>query len=342
MSDKTGIEWTDATWNPVTGCTKLSPASPGCQNCYASTFAERFRGTSGHYFEHGFDVQLRPGKLDQPLRWRRPRRIFVNSMSDLFHDAVPDDFIAKVFVVMSAAPQHTFQVLTKRHARMRSLLSSEKFMDTVDTLADNMLERQVDWPLPNMWLGVSAEDQRWADIRIPALLDTPAAVRFISAEPLLGRINLRREWGYGPGIDWIIVGGESGPGARPMHPDWARALRDQRSVVGAAFLFKQWGEWGPAPWKIERQPDEFTLDYKARAESLGATHAFTGGMYQDDSGAWVEHVMEMSHKPWSVERAPEAPQHAEGIRRWGKKAAGRELDGRTWDEFPGTTAAVPA
>lgn len=342
MSDKTGIEWTDATWNPVTGCTKLSPASPGCQNCYASTFAERFRGTSGHYFEHGFDVQLRPGKLDQPLRWRRPRRIFVNSMSDLFHDAVPDDYIAKVFVVMSAAPQHTFQLLTKRHARMRSLLSSEKFMDTVDTLADNMLERQVDWPLPNVWLGVSTENQKWADIRIPALLDTPAAIRFISAEPLLGRINLRREWGWGPGIDWIIVGGESGPGARPMHPDWARALRDQRSVVGAAFLFKQWGEWGPAPWKIERQPDEFTLDYKARAESLGATHAFTGGMYQDDSGAWVEHVMEMSHKPWSVERAPEAPQHAEGIRRWGKKNAGRELDGRTWDEFPGTTAAVPA
>lgn len=265
-----------------------------------------------------------------------------DALHDLAHDDVPTDFIAKVFAIMALAPQHTFQVLTKRHARMRSLLSSEEFMDTVDTLADNMLERQVDWPLPNVWLGVSSENQKWADIRVPALLDTPATVRFISAEPLLGRINLRREWGHGPGIDWIIVGGESGPGARPMHPDWARALRDQRSVVGAAFLFKQWGEWGPAPWKIERQPDEFSLDYKARAESLGATHAFTGGMYQDDSGAWVEHVMEMSHKPWSVERAPEAPQHAEGIRRWGKKNAGRELDGRTWDEFPDTTAAVSA
>lgn len=360
MSDRTKIEWTrsddgtpGATWNPVTGCTKLSPASPGCQNCYASTFAERFRGTAGHYFERGFDVQLRPEKLDQPLRWRRPRRIFVNSMSDLFHDDVPADFIAKVFAIMALAPQHTFQILTKRHARMRSLLNDNAFLTDIcehgewfarhwkPTKLDDRIFRRGPWPLPNVWLGVSTENQRWADIRIPALLDTPAAVRFISAEPLLGRINLHRKWGYGPGIDWIIVGGESGHGARPMHPDWARALRDQRAKVGAAFLFKQWGEWGPAPWKIERQLDEFTLDYKARAESLGATHAFTGGMYEGDDGDWIEHVMEMSHKPWSVERAPEAPSNAEGIRRWGKKHAGRELDGRTWDEYP-ETAAVPA
>lgn len=343
MSDKTGIEWTDATWNPVTGCTKVSS---GCDNCYAETVAHRFDGTKA--YPNGFQVTLRPERLDQPTRWRRPRRIFVNSMADLFHDDVPADYIAQVFAVMALAPRHTFQVLTKRHARMRSLLTSSTFQTATAehmlamTDADAMKDAGDPFPLPNVWLGISTENQQWADIRIPALLDTPAAVRFISAEPLLGRIDLRREWGHGPGIDWIIVGGESGHGARPMHPDWARALRDQRNKVGAAFLFKQWGEWGPAPWKIERQPDEFTLDYKARAESLGATHAFTGGMFQDDGGAWIEHVMEMSHKPWSVERAPEAPPNAEGIRRWGKKHAGRDLDGRTWDEYPGTTAAVPA
>jgi protein gp37 len=219
MSDNSTIEWTDATWNPVTGCTKVSP---GCDHCYAETFAERWRGTKGHYFERGFDVQLRPDKLAQPLRWKRPRRIFVNSMSDLFHDAVPDEYIARVFGIMDEAPQHTFQVLTKRHARMRSLLSRWRV-------------------LPNVWLGVSAENQQWADIRIPALLDTPAAVRFVSAEPLLGPIQLRREWRHGPSIDWLIVGGESGPGARPTRPEWVRSLRDQCPDFGAAFHFKQWG-----------------------------------------------------------------------------------------------------
>lgn len=174
MSDKTSIEWCDSTWNPVTGCTEVSP---GCDHCYAKTFAERWRGTPGHYFERGFDVQLRPDKLDQPLRWRKPRRIFVNSMSDLFHDDVPDDYIAKVWEVMARCPQHTFQILTKRHGRMRSLLNASTFNSP---------------PLPNVWLGVSAENQQWADIRIPALLDTPAAVRFVSAEPLLGPIDLSR------------------------------------------------------------------------------------------------------------------------------------------------------
>lgn len=197
MADKTGIEWTDATWNPVTGCTEVSP---GCDRCYAKTFSERFRGTPGHYFEHGFDVQLRPAKLDLPLRWRRPRRIFVNSMSDLFHDSVPDDYIAAVWAVMAAAPQHTFQVLTKRHARMRSLLTDPDggFFEAVAdyglefdrNLWRRWQEEQHAWPLPNVWLGVSTETQQWADIRIPALLATPAAVRWISAEPLLGPIDL--------------------------------------------------------------------------------------------------------------------------------------------------------
>lgn len=245
MSDNTGIEWTDATWNPVTGCEKVSP---GCDHCYALTLAERFRGAPGHYFEHGFDVQLRPDKLDQPLRWRRPRRIFVNSMSDLFHKDIPDEYIARVFAVMAFAPQHTFQLLTKRHARMRSLLSSPGFeMLLWAAMVDLPAARAkpdvlcvdfepVDWPLPNVWLGVSVENQQWADTRIPALLATPAAVRFISAEPLLGPVAFPAE-----SLDWVIVGGESGKGARPMHPGWARQIRYQCELVGTPFLFKQWG-----------------------------------------------------------------------------------------------------
>ncbi|WKW86688.1 hypothetical protein SEA_KARHDO_62 [Mycobacterium phage Karhdo] len=300
MSGNTSIEWTDATWNPVTGCTEVSP---GCDHCYAKTFAERWRGTPGHYFEHGFDVQLRPDKLDQPLRWRKPRKIFVNSMADLFHDDVPDDYIAKVFAVMALASQHTFQVLTKRHGRMRSLLCDGEFQQlvydawgTLDTPKGQPTMEDwpwPGWPLPNVWLGVSTENQQWADIRIPALLDTPADVRFISAEPLLGPINLEFEAYYEPdhtncsglvspahepacgrepgkhwAIDWVIVGGESGPGARPMHPDWARSLRDQCQAAGVPFLFKQAGsvlarEWGckgkgtdPAEW-----PEPFPREY---------------------------------------------------------------------------------
>ena len=173
MSTSTKIEWTQsydgtagATWNPVTGCTKVSA---GCDHCYAETFAERWRGLPGHHFENGFDVTLRPERVDQPLRWKRPKRIFVNSMSDLFHESVPDDFIAEVFAVMARARWHTFQLLSKRHGRMRSLLSRPSFRDN--------LAHWASWPLPNVWLGVSAEDQQWWDIRVPALLETPAAVR---------------------------------------------------------------------------------------------------------------------------------------------------------------------
>jgi protein gp37 len=302
MSDKTGIEWTDATWNPVTGCTEVSP---GCDHCYAKTFAERWRGTEGHYFEHGFDVQLRPDKLDQPLRWKRPRKIFVNSMSDLFHDQVPDHFIAQVFSVMACTPRHTFQVLTKRHARMRALLSADSFRAAVHAQVRERWSQEAalqvwtrGWPLSNVWLGVSAENQQWADIRVPSLLDTPAAVRFISAEPLLGPIDLMSVpplVGGVPAIDWLIVGGESGRGARPMHPDWARSLRDQCQAAGVAFLFKQWGEWAPGN---HRDP---TLDGQV-----------------------------------SISYRPDCPdQHPLGwVRRVGKRRAGRELDGRTWDEYP--------
>jgi protein gp37 len=240
VSAKTTIEWTrsddgtaGATWNPVTGCTEVSD---GCDRCYAKTFAERWRGVPGHYFENGFDVQLRPDKLTLPLRWRKPRRVFVNSMSDLFHADVPDEYIAAVFAVMAATPQHTYQILTKRHARMRSLLRDGGVL-LLDATSDEATVREIvgaHWPLPNVHLGVSVEDQKSADIRIPALMHTEAEVRFISAEPLLGPIDLR-----GRVPDWLIAGAESGPGARPMHHDWVRALRDQCTAAGMAFFYKQ-------------------------------------------------------------------------------------------------------
>ena len=207
------IEWTDATWNPVTGCTQVSP---GCAHCYAKTFAERFRGVPGHPYERGFDLQLRPERLDQPLRWAKPRTIFVNSMSDLFHAEVPEDYIREVFEVMEAAGQHRFQVLTKRGDRLAALAPS------------------LPWPA-HVWMGVSVENQRWTS-RIDYLRETPAAVKFLSCEPLLGPLDLKLD-----GIDWVIVGGESGPGARPMEPEWARGVRDRCLETGTPFFFKQWG-----------------------------------------------------------------------------------------------------
>ena len=268
MSDGTGIEWTrgddgrpGATWNPVTGCDRVSK---GCDHCYALTLAERFRGTPGHYFEHGFDVVLRPDKLDQPLRWKRPRRIFVNSMSDLFHKDVPDAYIAQVFAVMALAPQHTFQLLTKRHGRMRSLLNDDRFIRSVWYTRWKGSARRSEppdvtvWPLPNVHLGVSVEDQDTANLRIPALLATPAAVRWLSMEPLIGPVSFRwspwvnlgtspgdRTWHLDglKGIDWVVVGGESGRGARPMHPQWARDIRDQCAAAEVPFFFKQAGEF---------------------------------------------------------------------------------------------------
>jgi protein gp37 len=303
MSDGSKIEWTEATWNPVTGCTKVSP---GCDHCYAETFAERWRGVPGHHFERGFDVTLRPERLTQPLHWKRPRRVFVNSMSDLFHEAVPDEYIVAVFGTMAQTPQHTYQVLTKRHGRMRSLLGGGMFRQRF----------AFGWPLPNVWLGVSVEDQKWADIRIPALLRTPAAVRFLSCEPLLGPVDLKRsvwtmgsERGHGltasfvhaggccdrfHGIDWVIAGGESGPGARPMVPAWARSLRDQCTDAGVPFFFKQWG----------------------------AHRWVAHSVYDDATQCWVERGIE--------------PQ------RVSKKLAGRLLDGREWNEFPAAAERTAA
>ncbi len=316
MSDKTAIEWADSTWNPVTGCTKVSP---GCDNCYAETFSERFRGTPGHYFEGGFDIQFRPDKLDQPLRWKKPRRIFVNSMSDLFHNDIPDEYIAKVWAVMGLARHHTFQVLTKRHGRMQALLSSPSFPELIAKCNPIWPEGfSLALPLPNVWLGVSTEDQKWADIRVPALLDTPAAVRFISAEPLLGPIDLRdhlphfTDLGSPPSLDWVIVGGESGHNARPMHPAWATSLRDQCATAEVPFLFKQWGEWGPcAPYDQASGVYDFR---HGRGISLDGTLCMPG------------------------ERQGNAREGLAIIFRAGKKSTGRVLDGRTWDGYPGDAA----
>jgi protein gp37 len=361
MADNTGIEWTDTTWNPTTGCDRVSP---GCDHCYALTLAKRLKGMGSAKYQNdgdpdtsgpGFGATEHPDSLAAPLSWRKPRKVFVNSMSDLFHKAFSDEFIARVFAVMAATPQHTYQVLTKRHARMRSLLSDRAFADSCWYACAEILSKDIDlpaewwpgWPLPNVWLGVSVENQQWADIRIPALLDTPAAVRFLSCEPLLGPVELTRlathtrgpvahsdghdqinvltgvprdeHWERRPGVDWVIVGGESGPGARPMHPDWARFLRDQCAAAAVPFLFKQHGEYvsyamggdpwgnGRSPW-ADRRPDAYVN------ERTGAT--MTEEQATADGGSFT------------------------GVWRVGKKAAGRELDGRTHDEYPQAPASA--
>jgi len=222
MAERTSIEWTDTTWNPVTGCTKISA---GCDNCYAERFSERFRGLRGHPFEAGFDLTLRPDRIEQPLAWRRPRMIFVNSMSDVFHKGIPAAFVDKLFETMERADWHIFQVLTKRSSRMREYLR----------------QRYVDKVAPrHIWLGVSIEDGSKLS-RIVHLRGSPAEVRFLSIEPLIGPVG---QVDFS-GIHWVIVGGESGPRARPMRTDWARDVRDQCITQKTPFFFKQWGGLRP-------------------------------------------------------------------------------------------------
>jgi protein gp37 len=244
MSLNSKIEWTDATWNPIRGCTKVSP---GCAHCYAETFADRFRGVPGHPYEQGFDLRLMPEKLADPLRWRKPRMVFVNSMSDLFHEEVPDAFIEQVCRAMQQARWHTFQVLTKRSERMRDLLRS--------TLGFAACEAHI-------WFGVSVENRRHGLPRIEHLRNTPAALRMLSVEPLLedlGALDLS-------GIGWVILGGESGPRARPMQADWVRSVRDQCQAARVPFFFKQWG--GTLKNKSGRELDGRTHDQvPARRES---------------------------------------------------------------------------
>lgn len=231
MADNSAIEWTEATWNPVTGCDQISP---GCAHCYAKTFAERWRGIADHAYEQGFELRLWPDRLQHPLRWKRPRVIFVNSMSDLFHERVPLDYIQRVFDVMGEARRHTFQILTKRHERLAAV-------------AD-----QLDWH-PNVWMGVSIENHRFVG-RADALRQVDSAVRFISAEPLLGSLsNLDLS-----GIDWLIAGGESGPRHRAAKIDWIRDLRDHCVRDDVAFFFKQWG--GARPKSGGRELDGRTWD----------------------------------------------------------------------------------
>lgn len=341
----TTIEWTDEVWNPVTGCSKVSQ---GCKHCYAERVFPR--PYPGRAFT---DVRTHPDRLTAPLRWRKPRRVFVNSMSDLFHESVPDAFIDQVFAVMALAPQHTFQVLTKRPERMQTYLQPRRahpigvaaFDQTLQSLAANtrsqigagvklqgdVVHLQV-WPLPNVWLGVSVEDQETADYRIPLLLQTPAAVRWISAEPLLGPVSFRwakwhdyscREPGYVHshldgmrGIDWVVAGGESGPHARPTHPEWLRALRDQCAAADVPFFFKQWGEWAPR-----------SSCYHTR----------------EDGSAWAD--ADPSAEKWPVLRLTQRGHNGRDIahatdgddaymQRVGKKAAGCLLDGREHLEYP--------
>lgn len=289
MADHSPIEWTDATWNPVRGCSRVSPGCGGPNHqggCYAERIAARF-SAPGQAF-HGFaersvhgghwtgKVALVDELLTLPLRWRRPRRIFVNSMSDLFHEAISDADIDKVFAIMALCPQHIFQVLTKRSARMRAYFAAPDRLASINgaiwallgTPRGSKIHHGGKWraalPLPNVWLGVSAEDQPRADERIPDLRATLATVHFVSCEPLLGPIDLRHHLegeeehgvdmsrevgskvgactGWLPPIDWVIAGGESGRGARPMHPDWPRALRDQCASASVPYFFKQWGK----------------------------------------------------------------------------------------------------
>ncbi|MBN8283433.1 phage Gp37/Gp68 family protein [Zoogloea sp.] len=342
MADKSKIEWTDATWNPVTGCAKVSQ---GCKHCYAEREWPRMTKLVPAYAGRDFtDVRTHGDRLDQPIRWAKRRMIFVNSMSDLFHPAVSDDFIDCVVGVMWAClygrneqPGHVFQVLTKRADRMRAYFNSDRREAWAraavnygggidpDSLWDQIMD--FDGPHPRIWLGVSVEDQAAANERIPLLLDTPAAVRWISAEPLLGSVDIFSTMTgellhtsgneFDPGwLNWIVVGGESGPKARPMHPAWARSLRDQCATAGVPMLFKQWGEWVP------------------RSDCY---HTFDDGksLADIDPGATRWPCIRLNENGGDGNRLEdEDGGDSAYMQRVGKKLAGRLLDGVQHDGYP--------
>jgi protein gp37 len=373
---ETKIEWTDETWNPIRGCSRVSE---GCRNCYAEKVAYRFSGPGQPYeglvqvakFDHsipGIEVKterrlpLWNGSIKfveehllDPLRWKKPRRIFVNSMSDLFHENVTDEMRDRIFAVMALCPQHTFQVLTKRPKRMLAYCSEMqscwvlRLSHAINTsaqmcdAADAPNRPMTGWPLRNVWLGVSVEDQKAANERIPLLLQTPAAVRFISAEPLLGPTDLfkvprpdvpyfqwRGETGaIGPKnepddyvywmkrlLHWVICGGESGPGARPMHPDWARSLRDQCVAAGVPFFFKQWGQWAPYATRFAGDNDE-----RGKWDDAVNRDGSTGHVAMTSDGSFTNYSMNLTDGFYVVSRV-------------GKKAAGHLLDGKEWHQFP--------
>jgi protein gp37 len=413
----TKIEWTDEVWNPTTGCDRISP---GCDNCYALGMAKRLKAMGQAKYQTdgdartsgpGFGIATHADALTEPLRWKKPRKVFVNSMSDLFHARVPREFIARAFAVMAATPQHTYQILTKRPDRAARILTDlctcgngcvpgTHFRSAMEWAAtshsptyvpglEHGIYHRTGWPLPNVWIGTSVENQKYADLRIPALVETPAAVRFLSCEPLLGPVDLTawmptgrvswrcqspgcRRFSSGPlqqccpdcgaeglwtgshtgngrpneqPIGWVIAGGESGPRARAVHPDWLRSLRDQAVAADVPFFFKQFGEWGPAPFIVRvcdpkvgwTGTEEELAVAKADSEARGATHVHTGN-WIDEDGERRYWLHEIGHKPWSLERCG-LPERHEPIRRWGKKRAGRELDGRTWDQFPQAAAS---
>lgn len=356
----TKIEWTDKVWNPVRGCSRISAGCGGANHqggCYAEKIAARFSGPGQAYeglaerTAHGGRwtgvMRLVPEQLDVPLRWRRPRRIFVNSMSDLFHENLPIEAIDQVMAVIALAPRHVFQVLTKRADRMRRYMTDPDAYRRILQAASVLRSRfphlgsipisdprqAAFWP--QLWLGVSVEDQAAANTRIPHLLATPSAVRFLSCEPLLGptRVDdvagpdgtvlkplvgltwrpspegMRLVGGKGPRIDWVICGGESGPRARPMHPDWARDLRDQCVTAGVPFFFKQFGTFGTVYDRNVEDPDWRRCSTVERQTPHGQWLNLAGGQ-----GFHGDRVVRVD--------------------RMGKKQAGRTLDGRTWDQFP--------
>ncbi|MEN6507141.1 MAG: phage Gp37/Gp68 family protein [Planctomycetaceae bacterium] len=318
MGANSKIEWTDATWNPVTGCTPISAA---CDNCYAARMAKRLAGCCGYPADDPFRVTLHPELLDEPRRWRRPRRVFVVSMGDLFHKDVPFGWATHVFDVIRDCPKHTFQILTKRPGRMEEFFNGRG-----------------GWrygpPPDNVWLGVTVENQATADERIPMLLRCPAKVRFLSCEPLLGPVNLRlatpcdrrcNEYDYAecPGtngpcimqcrVEWVIAGGESGPNARPSHPDWFRSLRDQCAAAGVPYFFKQWGSWAPGNYGSKLNPAQ--------------------GIYRDGRRLISDEDFQRKGEAW-----PRSLISHDGnfsfVTRVGKHAAGCLLDGREHKEFP--------